>query len=43
MYDARQLAVEQIGAVLGWPHLGLSGARHDDAAGLPGRDRTDSH
>ncbi len=43
MYDARELTAEQIGAVLGWPHLGLSGAGHDDAAGLPGRDRTGSH
>ena len=28
MYDAGELTVEQIGAVLGWPHLDLSGARH---------------
>jgi len=34
MYDARELTVEQIGAVLGWPHLGLSDARHA-AAGTP--------
>ncbi len=33
MYDAGELTVEQIGAVLGWPHLDLSGAGHDDAAG----------
>ncbi len=34
MYDARELTIEQIGAVLGEPHLDLPGAGQDHDAGV---------